>query len=81
MNRHAILEPSVGVESPRRDSYLLVPTSAGNCWVTHHVQKGLKSRSRVFGHRLGELSARNDFQNTSCCCEGNSGVYVQYGLS
>ena len=50
MNRHADVEPSVGVEPSRRESYLLEPTSAGNRWVTHHVQKGLISRSPVSGH-------------------------------
>ena len=25
--------------------------------------------------------AVNDLRKTSCSCEGNSGVYVQYGLS
>ena len=56
MNRRVNVEPSVGIEPSRRDPYLLEPTSAGNRWVTHRVQKRLKSRSRVFGHLRGELS-------------------------
>ena len=50
MNRRVNVEPSVGIEPSRRDPYLLEPTSAGNRWVTHRVQKRLKSRSRVSGH-------------------------------